>query len=172
MKIPTRLLTATKIATTAFAMALFIGIPAAQPALADSKPPAPTTPVPHPPTGPLRTAKPDLKVSSSFYSTGTFNNDQFGTYGLQFNIKNIGIADSKPVLVYTYCGHRLAGGNVQEVAAKPVYSQPAIPVNGTNVDTMQCVSLPGQVLVSMRVLAVTEGDADTSNNQYKEVALG
>src|SRR5215212_8117811 len=99
MKIPTRLLTAAQIAAAAFALALFVGIPAAQPARAEGQPPAPTTPVPHPPTGPLRHAAPDPMV----YTKGSSPLDKTGHFSTWFEVKNGGLAISKPILVYTYC---------------------------------------------------------------------
>ena len=162
MKIPTRLLTAAKVATATFAFALMVATPAAQSALAaGDQPPAPTTPVPQPP---VHTMKPDLKVATAGINTHTDD----GHFLYWFMIKNIGDAPSKPMLVHTYCGYMMPGNYVQEVAAAPVQLFQGLAPQGLHDQKLvDCARRNGQSAVSVRVLVTSEGDADTSNNQKR-----
>ena len=173
MKTAASIGTVARFAAVAFALALTIASPSVQPALAagdnGGPPPASTTPEPKPP---LRMGTPDLQVTSSWKIDGPLIPGENGGFALQFSIKNIGTADSKPVLVHTYCGYLMADGKIKEVAAKPMYAQPTIPKNGTLVDTIFCDPWQNRSASVLRVLAVSQGDANTSNNEFKKNVLG
>src|SRR6476659_8584176 len=109
-----------RIATAAVALALIVASPTAHSALAagdsGNPPPASTTPVPHPPTGPLRHAKPDPMV----FTKGTSPLDKSGHFTSTYAVKNVGMVTSKPILVYTYCRYEDGSGDSIEVAANPL----------------------------------------------------
>jgi hypothetical protein len=161
MKIPTGLRTAAQIAIGIIALAAIVATPTAQPAFADGQPPAPTTPVPHPPTGPLRHAAPDPMV----YKKGSSPLDKTGHFFTWFEVKNGGLALSKPILVYTYCTY-MNEGNFVVVAASPVKMLPpmtpkAIPTNLT----VDCGKYDGLTPIRARAMIVSEDDENSNNNE-------
>ena len=163
MKIPTRLLTAAQIAIGAFALAAIVATPNAQPAFAEGQPPARTTPVPHPSTGPLRHAAPDptpfIQAASPLDAAGHFTT--------WFGVKNAGIAPSKPILVYTYCVYQnIIYFDIEEVAAAPVFMlQPLAPNDKKDGMKIECGFRSGKLLPFSRVRIVSQDDSSLSNNQ-------
>jgi hypothetical protein len=162
MTIRTRLRTAAQIALGAIALTLIVATPAAPPAFADGQPPAPTTPGPKPPSGPLRTARPDPRVLNS----GSNTKNDAGHLIFWYQIQNIGAATSKPILVATYCSYMLPGGTAHEVAAAPVKVVPPLASQAAHPQmTVDCAPWYGQPPAVARVLIVSEGDENTNNNQ-------
>ena len=164
MKPVLTLATTARIAAAAFALTLLVANPAGQPALAagdTGQPPVPITPVPHPPTGPLRHAAPDPMV----YKKGSSPLGTDGHVTGWFAVKNIGLTISKPILVYTYCHYRDQNFKFIEVAASPVkVLQPMTPkAIPTNV-TVDCGTYDGLTPINLRVLIVSDGDGNLDNN--------
>jgi hypothetical protein len=156
--------TIARIVAAAFALTLIVVNPAAPSALAaddSGLPPASTTPVPHPPTGPLRHAAPDPMV----YIKGTSPLDKSGHFSTWFSVKNVGMVTSKPILVYTYCRYADVSGNWVDVAANPLkVLQPmtttAYPFNLT----VECGPKSDLRLQDSIAMIVSEDDATTNNN--------
>jgi hypothetical protein len=165
VKTAATLVNVARIATAAVALALVVAAPTAHSALAagdpGNPPPASTTPVPHPPSGPLRTAKPDPMV----FIKETSPLDTAGHFTSRYAVKNVGMVTSKPILVYTYCRYEDGSGNSVEVAANPLkVLQPMTTTADPFNLTVECGPKNDVWLIGSKAMIVSEDDATTNNN--------